>query len=71
LPKRRLGPVQRAEQLERGALTRIASATGHAYALGVLANAIGETALLEGDADSALARSRRRPLEQSLRSESP
>jgi DNA-binding CsgD family transcriptional regulator len=35
------------------ALTRIASTTGHAYALAALAHAIGETALLEGDADAA------------------
>ena len=35
------------------ALTQIASATGTAYALGALAHAIGETALLEGDAESA------------------
>ena len=35
------------------ALTRIASATGHADALAALANAIAETALLEGDADAA------------------
>ena len=35
------------------ALTQIASATGHAYALGALAHAIGETSLLEGDADTA------------------
>jgi DNA-binding CsgD family transcriptional regulator len=35
------------------ALTRIATTTGHAYALAALAHAIGETALLEGDADAA------------------
>jgi DNA-binding CsgD family transcriptional regulator len=35
------------------ALTRIASGTGHAYALGALAHAIGETALLEGDDETA------------------
>ena len=35
------------------ALTRIASTTGHAYALAALAHAIGETALLEGDVDTA------------------
>ena len=35
------------------ALTRIASATGHAYALGALAHAVGETALLAGDSDTA------------------
>ncbi|HTN24530.1 MAG TPA: AAA family ATPase [Solirubrobacteraceae bacterium] len=35
------------------ALTQIASTTGHPYALGALAHAIGETALLEGDADTA------------------
>ena len=35
------------------ALTRMASASGHADALAALAHAIGETALLEGDADSA------------------
>jgi DNA-binding CsgD family transcriptional regulator len=35
------------------ALTRIASATGHAYALGALAHAIGEAALLEGDGETA------------------
>jgi DNA-binding CsgD family transcriptional regulator len=35
------------------ALTRIASGTGHEYALGALAHAIGETALLEGDGDTA------------------
>jgi DNA-binding CsgD family transcriptional regulator len=35
------------------ALTRIASTTGHPYALAALAHAIGETALLEGDADTA------------------
>jgi DNA-binding CsgD family transcriptional regulator len=35
------------------ALTRIASATGHAYALGALAHAIGENAMLEGDAETA------------------
>jgi DNA-binding NarL/FixJ family response regulator len=35
------------------ALTHMASATGHADALAALAHAIGETALLEGDADSA------------------
>ena len=35
------------------ALTRIASTTGHAYALAALAHAIGETALLEGDVDAA------------------
>ena len=35
------------------ALTDIASSTGHAYALGALAHAIGETALLEGDAETA------------------
>ncbi len=36
-----------------GALTRIAAATGHADALAALAHAIGETALLEGDAATA------------------
>ena len=36
------------------ALTSIASATGHAYALGALARAIGETALLEGDNETAV-----------------
>jgi DNA-binding CsgD family transcriptional regulator len=35
------------------ALMQIASDTGHAYALGALAHAIGETALLEGDAETA------------------
>ncbi len=35
------------------ALTRIASDTGHAYALAALAHSIGETALLEGDIDTA------------------
>jgi DNA-binding CsgD family transcriptional regulator len=35
------------------ALSRIASTTGHPYALAALARAIGETALLEGDADTA------------------
>jgi DNA-binding CsgD family transcriptional regulator len=35
------------------ALTRIASTTGHAYALGALAHAIGETALLERDNETA------------------
>jgi DNA-binding CsgD family transcriptional regulator len=35
------------------ALTRIASTTGHAYAHAALAHAIGETALLEGDVDTA------------------
>ena len=35
------------------ALTRIASTTGHPYALAALAHAIGETALLEGDVDTA------------------
>jgi DNA-binding CsgD family transcriptional regulator len=35
------------------ALTRIASDTGHAYALGALAHSIGESALLEGDSDTA------------------
>jgi DNA-binding CsgD family transcriptional regulator len=35
------------------ALTRIASATGHADALAALAHAIGETALLEGDVATA------------------
>ncbi|MEA2449954.1 MAG: hypothetical protein QOG63_1886, partial [Thermoleophilaceae bacterium] len=35
------------------ALTRIASATGHAYAVGALAHATGETALLEGDTETA------------------
>jgi len=35
------------------ALTRIASTTGHAYAIAGLAHAIGENAMLEGDADSA------------------
>lgn len=35
------------------ALTRIAADTGHAYALAALAHAIGETALLEGDSDTA------------------
>ncbi len=35
------------------ALTRIASTTGHADALAALAHAIAETALLEGDADTA------------------
>ena len=35
------------------ALTRIASTTGHPYALAALAHAIGETALLDGDADTA------------------
>jgi DNA-binding CsgD family transcriptional regulator len=35
------------------ALTQIASVTGHAYALGALAHAIGETSLREGDADTA------------------
>ena len=35
------------------ALTRIASGTGHAYALGGLAHAIGENALLEGDVETA------------------
>jgi DNA-binding CsgD family transcriptional regulator/tetratricopeptide (TPR) repeat protein len=35
------------------ALTRIASATGHPYALAALAHAIGETALLEGDTATA------------------
>jgi DNA-binding CsgD family transcriptional regulator/tetratricopeptide (TPR) repeat protein len=34
-------------------LTRIASGTGHADALAALAHAIAETALLEGDADTA------------------
>ena len=34
-------------------LTRIASETGHADALAALAHAIGELALLEGDADAA------------------
>ena len=36
-----------------GALTRIASETGHADALAALAHAIAETALLEGDPDAA------------------
>jgi DNA-binding CsgD family transcriptional regulator len=36
------------------ALARIASVTGHAYALGALARAIGETALLEGDVATAV-----------------
>jgi DNA-binding CsgD family transcriptional regulator len=35
------------------ALTSIASTTGHSYALGALARAIGETALLEGDVGTA------------------
>ena len=35
------------------ALTRMASANGHAYALAALAHAIAETALLEGDAATA------------------
>jgi DNA-binding CsgD family transcriptional regulator len=35
------------------ALTRIASTTGHAYALAGLAHAIGENAMLDGDADTA------------------
>jgi DNA-binding CsgD family transcriptional regulator len=35
------------------ALTQIASGTGHPYALGALAHAIGETSLLEGDAVTA------------------
>jgi DNA-binding CsgD family transcriptional regulator len=35
------------------ALTRIASETGHADALGALAHAVAETALLEGDPDAA------------------
>jgi DNA-binding CsgD family transcriptional regulator len=35
------------------ALTRIASATGHADALAALAHAIGETALAEGDVETA------------------
>jgi DNA-binding CsgD family transcriptional regulator len=35
------------------ALTRIASGTGHPYALAALAHAIGESALLDGDADTA------------------
>jgi DNA-binding NarL/FixJ family response regulator len=35
------------------ALTRMASATGHADALAALAHAIAETALLEGDTDTA------------------
>ena len=35
------------------ALTRIASVTGTPYALGALARAIGETALLEGDTETA------------------
>jgi DNA-binding NarL/FixJ family response regulator len=35
------------------ALTRIASATGHAHALAALAHAIGETALAKGDAATA------------------
>ena len=35
------------------ALTRIASTTGHPYALAALAHAIGETALLEGDTATA------------------
>ena len=35
------------------ALTRIASETGHADALAALAHAIGETALADGDADTA------------------
>jgi DNA-binding CsgD family transcriptional regulator len=35
------------------ALTRIASTTGHAYALGALAHAIGENAMLDGDAETA------------------
>jgi hypothetical protein len=35
------------------ALTQIASTTGHEYALGALAHAIGETSLLEGDAETA------------------
>jgi DNA-binding CsgD family transcriptional regulator len=34
------------------ALTQISSSTGHAYALGALAHAIGETALLEGDSET-------------------
>jgi predicted ATPase/DNA-binding CsgD family transcriptional regulator len=38
-----------------GALTRMASQTGHADALAGLAGAIAEIALLEGDADSAAA----------------
>jgi DNA-binding CsgD family transcriptional regulator len=36
------------------ALTRIAATTGHPYALGGLARAIGETALLEGDPETAV-----------------
>jgi DNA-binding NarL/FixJ family response regulator len=35
------------------ALTQIASTTGHAYALGALARAIGESALLERDVETA------------------
>ena len=35
------------------ALTRIASTTGHPYALAALAHAIGETALLDGDTETA------------------
>jgi DNA-binding CsgD family transcriptional regulator len=35
------------------ALTRIAAESGSAYAVGALAHAIGETALLEGDTDTA------------------
>jgi DNA-binding NarL/FixJ family response regulator len=35
------------------ALSRITSTTGHQYALAALAHAIGETALLDGDADTA------------------
>jgi DNA-binding CsgD family transcriptional regulator len=35
------------------ALTRIASTSGHPYTLAALAHAIGEIALLEGDADTA------------------
>ena len=35
------------------ALTRIASDTGHGYALAALAHSIGETALLEGDIETA------------------
>src|SRR4051794_12353018 len=35
------------------ALTQIASTTGHAYALGALAHAIGENAMLDGDAETA------------------
>ena len=57
------------------ALTRIASATGQPDALAALAHAIGETALLDGDADTAAEqldeRARAAPRRSTCRSSAP